>query len=145
MNIVQKLKSSKSGFTLLELIIVIIIIGVLASLALPQFTKAVERTQAGKAVNALTIIRKGEYLFRAQNNTYDAQATAALLNAATSIGDFVELDDLVADGDWTYGVAAVADITLDFLATATRSVGPNAAETITMDNTGAVSYAGWTP
>ena len=34
----------KKGFTLLELIVVIIIIGVLASLGLPQFFKTVDTT-----------------------------------------------------------------------------------------------------
>ena len=37
----MKLDKNKSGFTLLEIIIVIIIIGILASLALPKFFKTV--------------------------------------------------------------------------------------------------------
>lgn len=48
----------KSGFTLLEIIIVIIIVGVLASLALPRFFSTVEYSRSTEALNALGVIRK---------------------------------------------------------------------------------------
>lgn len=40
----------KKAFTLLELVIVIIIIGVLASLALPRMFRVIEGTKAAEAV-----------------------------------------------------------------------------------------------
>lgn len=46
------------GFTLLEIIIVIIIVGVLASLALPRFFSTVEFSRSTEALNALGVIRK---------------------------------------------------------------------------------------
>lgn len=46
------------GFTLLEIIIVIIIVGVLASLALPRFFSTVEYSRSTEALNALGVIRK---------------------------------------------------------------------------------------
>ena len=49
---------NKKGFTLLEIIIVIIIIGVLASLALPRFFATVEFSRSTEALTAFTALRQ---------------------------------------------------------------------------------------
>ena len=50
--------NNKSGFTLLEIIIVLIIIGVLASLALPRLFSTVEYSRATEALDNLKTIRQ---------------------------------------------------------------------------------------
>ena len=54
----MKVRNNKSGFTLLEIIIVIIIVGVLASLALPRLFSTVEFSRSTEALNAIGMIRK---------------------------------------------------------------------------------------
>lgn len=49
--------NNKSGFTLLEIIIVIIIVGVLASLALPRFFATVEYSRSTEALSSIAAIR----------------------------------------------------------------------------------------
>jgi prepilin-type N-terminal cleavage/methylation domain-containing protein len=67
----MKIKNNKSGFTLLEVIIVIIIVGVLASLALPRFFSTVEFSKSTEALTAIGTLRESlERCYLAIPNTY---------------------------------------------------------------------------
>jgi len=62
----------KQGFTLLELIVVIIIIGILATLGFTQYTKMVEKGRSAEAKMILGQIRTAQ---AAYNQEYGANAT----------------------------------------------------------------------
>ena len=70
---------NRKGFTLLELLMVVIIIAILASLALPQYFRATERTRSGQVMQLLASIRGAEMRFRANSptNVYDNSAGLA--------------------------------------------------------------------
>ena len=55
--VLNKQGSKQRGFTLVELAIVIVIIGVLASFGVPRFRDAVERSKAGESMNYLSAVR----------------------------------------------------------------------------------------
>ena len=54
----MKLRNNKSGFTLLEIIIVIIIVGVLASLALPKLFQNITFSKSAEAMNMIGAMRR---------------------------------------------------------------------------------------
>ena len=60
----------RKGFTLVELAVVIIIIGVLAAFAVPRFLDSVERSKAGEAFNYLSAIRTAQERYQIRQGTY---------------------------------------------------------------------------
>ena len=61
---------NKKGFTLLELLVVVLIIGILAGIALPQYKKAVLRSKFATIKNKTRAIYDAEQRYYLANNQY---------------------------------------------------------------------------
>ncbi|MFA5272230.1 MAG: prepilin-type N-terminal cleavage/methylation domain-containing protein [Candidatus Omnitrophota bacterium] len=73
----------KKGFTLMELIVVVIIVGILAMVGLPQFFQVAERGRAAEANGVLGSIRSAQIRYFAENQVYVANCAALDVNFTT--------------------------------------------------------------
>ena len=79
----------KKGFTLIELLVVVLIIGILSAVALPQYTKTVEKSRASEAVTLLGTIANGERIYKMANGSYTDVLDDLDVTVSTTTKNFV--------------------------------------------------------
>jgi prepilin-type N-terminal cleavage/methylation domain-containing protein len=114
---------NRKGFTLVEVLIVVIIIGILASIGIPQFAASIEKAKGGEARAGLGHIQTGEKVYYAENEFYTSNLT--------------DLDVTLTQKYWSLSVSTPSSTT--YTATATRSGGTRSGQTITMNQAGTVA------
>jgi len=111
----RSFQRGQKGFTLIELMIVVVIIGVLAALAIPRFMRATTKSKQSEAKQILKQIYTMQQTYRQQNDTYwdpgGAVAGSATANAFAVLG--VEIGPTAR---YSYSIGNVTATT--FLATA---------------------------
>ena len=81
---------TNKGFTLVELLVVVLIIGILSSVALPQYTKAVEKARATEAIALLGTLARAEKVYLGLRNTYTDDLAMLDFTAPGASGDEVD-------------------------------------------------------
>ncbi|CFW06086.1 MULTISPECIES: pilin [Vibrio] len=74
----------QQGFTLIELMIVVAIIGILAAIAVPQYQKYVAKSEAASALASITAHRTNVEMYVVENGTFPATSTALPIPSTTS-------------------------------------------------------------
>lgn len=76
----MKMRKAK-GFTLIELMIVVAIIGILAAIAIPKFADLIRKSKEGATKGNLGSLRSAVTVYYAENEFYLPGATDALFKA----------------------------------------------------------------
>mgnify|MGYP001576255624 CR=1 FL=1 len=105
-----KRKQKQGGFTLLELLMVVIIIAILASIALPQYIRASEKARASEAIQILGALRVSEQRYKSQHPSNDYTATLAELDTDAPVMNNWAVP-VVASTAAAAGIPAVGQIT----------------------------------
>ncbi|MCC6427030.1 MAG: prepilin-type N-terminal cleavage/methylation domain-containing protein [Phycisphaerales bacterium] len=84
-------RTVRKGFTLVEILIVVVILGILAAIVVPQFTNATQDAQAGNIKAQLDTLNNQIELFRARENVYPDLEGSGWGDAATA-------DTMIGDG-----------------------------------------------
>ena len=120
------------GFTLIEILIVVAILGILTSIALPAYQNSVLRSGRAEAKGELMTVASDQERFFSSSNTYSTDATPLITSDTTK--------RTTENGLYTITVAAGAtgSIATSFVATAT-AVGDQTADacvTLTISSIG---------
>ncbi|WP_424244736.1 prepilin-type N-terminal cleavage/methylation domain-containing protein [Elusimicrobium posterum] len=89
----------KQGFTLIELLVVVLIIGILAAIALPQYTKAVEKSRATQGILAAKAVGDAIQRYYLENSNYPPSKAGGVL--AEDFFDNLDID-YVMPKDFTF-------------------------------------------
>lgn len=107
------------GFTLIEMMMTVVIIGILAAIAIPGYAKTRERSYWQAAESILLAIYAGERAYFLVNNTYRGPLTAGSSMAEWRL---INIDNPnLSSIPVGYGATAAG---ATFTATATRNGGP---------------------
>ncbi len=90
----------KKGFTLLETLIVIIIIGILVGLALPLYTKAKERALGNEAKANLKLIAAAERIYKMEIGGYYTSSNITNINSNLRL--------MLNTNNWAYNITGGA-------------------------------------
>jgi type IV pilus assembly protein PilE len=95
----------KKGFTLIELMVVIVVVAVLVSLAVPSFKDTLRKSRRSDAMNAITDVHLAQERWRANHTTYATLVQLGKANPMPSPGSHY---NLTVTGNTTHAYTIVA-------------------------------------
>lgn len=126
----------RRGFSLMELTVVMAIMGVLVTLPVPTFRRALEQSKLDTAAGQLRSIWAAERFYRLENGVYGSMSDLAGARG----GSLVDASLSASAGSTSYQYAiTLGDDRLSFVATATHPDQPGGTGALTIDQDGTLT------
>ncbi len=92
-------KRPNQGFTLIELVITVVIVGILAAIAIPSFVDQVRKGRRADAFDAMARVQQDQERFRSQNLKYAESLADLKLPTSSAAGYYtLTLSDATVHG-----------------------------------------------
>jgi len=131
----MKIKSRKSGFTLVELMVVAVIVAILAAVAIPMMTANKKRAMATEAESALGMLRSSLRTLYAETGAYNLDRAGNTIAASSTAGSVTNIPGVSTNdlsGRWfdfnAYTLETVAANTYCLRVKGSASLAPNHAD-----------------
>ncbi|HUR97918.1 MAG TPA: prepilin-type N-terminal cleavage/methylation domain-containing protein [Pyrinomonadaceae bacterium] len=129
----------ESGFSLIELLLVVVIIGVIAAMAIPAYQKGMWAAENGAAFSTLRTISSTQLSFYTQNSRYGRLDE---INRILGGGVGTVVGDRLVRGKYVFEMTPIrpsdGDLAGEFLITATRDISGDAVYKYELNQTGKI-------
>ena len=124
----------RSGFTLIELFIVVLVVAILAVIAIPILSKNMEKSKTGEVISTLNLIRMAEKDYYLDSNPRTYTTDFSLLN--------IDNPNSIASENRYFTYTIPTGDSNGFTATATRKDGSYAGDWYTINQDGSITSSG---
>lgn len=131
-----KKPSYQQGFTLIELMVVVVIVGILAAIAIPNYTQYVSRTRASEALGSLANLRVKMEQYYFDNRTYVSTGTTCGLSSISGSNTSTYTFSCTAPTTSTYTITSTGPLN-------TYTIDQNNAKATTRYNGASATKSCW--
>lgn len=134
------MRNKLKGFTFIELMVTIVIVGILAAIAFPAYQNSVTQSRRADAQGALTQLNNAMERVFTENNTYMPGGTAPTLGTGAATPPHIFPSQAPLDGTTKYYNLSISSITPNtYILRATPITGTSQAAdgNLELDHTGA--------